>query len=73
MNTVNVYGQPNPESWIIYNSGIGLLAEAKRLVVIDSNCPKHIDTIANFLGNYGYQIIAVVPTSNGSEVYMTNK
>ena len=76
MNTVNVNGNgqlnPNPKC-VIYNLAFGPIAEGKSVIVIDSNCPRHADTIVNYLGNYGYHIIAIIPTNNGSEVYMTNK
>jgi len=76
---VNVYGQiisPSAKQatpCIIYNSKIGLLTSGKNLDVIDTNCPEHVKTIANLLANDDYHIIAVVPTNNGSEVYITNK
>lgn len=64
---------PSSKTCIIYNSHIGVLAEGKNLDVVDTSCPQHVKTIADLLANEDYHIIAVVPTNNGSEVYITNK
>jgi hypothetical protein len=65
MNTVKVNGNGqlnlNPKC-VIYNLALGPIPEGKR-VRNDSNCPRHADTIVNYLGNYGYHIIAIIPTN----------